>query len=183
MKFNKSEITREILGIIAAAGVLGLALMGPGPVAVLVKVLSKNKTFNNKQVRRSMDLLKNNKLISLSYERDKTVVRLTKSGREKLLKYKIDDMKIKPQKKWDKKWRVVIFDIPENFSKVRSEFSRKLKEMGFELLQKSVWVCPYPCEDEIDFIKEIYHIKPFVRIIVAESIDIAGDLRAKFKLT
>jgi DNA-binding transcriptional regulator PaaX len=182
MKYFKSEIMKEILGIIAAAGVLGLALIGPGPIAILLKSLSRKKMFNQKQIKRSMDSLKNNDLISMSYEGNKTVIRLTKSGKEKLLKYKIDDMKIKPQKKWDKKWRLVIFDIPKSFGKTRLEFTRKLRDIGFVLLQKSVWVCPYPCEDEIDFLKEAYHVRPFVRIIIAEQIDIAEDLRKKFNL-
>ena len=39
----------------------------------------------------------------------------------------------------------------------------KLKELGFLELQKSVLVLPYECEDEINFIMEVFLIRPFVR--------------------
>ena len=107
---------------------------------------------------------------------------MTKNGKEKHLKFKVEDMKVNPQKNWDKKWRLVIFDVPVNKSFNRRVFTDKLKEMGFVLLQKSVWCCPYPCEDEIDFLKELYEIGPYVRIVTAEQIDIAYDLQKKFNL-
>ena len=96
--------------------------------------------------------------------------------RKKLLKFKLDEMIIKKPKRWDGKWRVVIFDIPEKFRLGRDYLRNKLKELGFYQMQKSAWVHPYPCGDEVDFIKELYEVRPFVRVITADSIDIKHDL-------
>ncbi len=126
--------------------------------------------------------IKKQGLISLKYEGDKIIIRLTKNGKEKLLRFNLDELHIKPQARWDRKWRLVIFDIPEKLKVARLMFRNKLREMGFQYLQKSVWVCPYPCEDEIDFLKEIYLIRSCVRVVTAESIDIQGDLVRKFNL-
>lgn len=41
---------------------------------------------------------------------------------------------------WDGKWRIVIFDIPENKRRVRDLFRRRLKEWGFKNWQQSVWI-------------------------------------------
>jgi DNA-binding transcriptional regulator PaaX len=38
--------------------------------------------------------------------------------------------------KWDEKWRIVAFDIPEKFKTGRDALRRKLKEVGFHELQK-----------------------------------------------
>ena len=41
---------------------------------------------------------------------------------------------------WDGKWRIVIFDIPEQKRLIRDLFRRNLKKWGFKHLQKSVWI-------------------------------------------
>ena len=58
----------------------------------------------------------------------------------------------------------------------------KLKELGFLELQKSVLVLPYECEDEIDFIVEVFLIRPFVRFIRVKSFTNEEQLKIKFNL-
>lgn len=41
---------------------------------------------------------------------------------------------------WDGKYRVIIWDIPESKRIVRNLLRRRLREWGFKILQKSVWV-------------------------------------------
>lgn len=172
-------------GILIALGITGImiiAVVAPNVFSAFGSVYKPLKKSNSRQIKRSLKILENNNSVSISQEGDRTVIRLTKNGEKKLLKYKIDDMKIEPQKKWDKKWRLVIFDVPEKFSVARTTFRRKICELGFIPLQKSVWAYPYPCEDQIDFLKEVYEIRPFVRVVTAESIDIQNDLLKRFKL-
>lgn len=181
MKANKSEIAKMILSVLAVAGIIVVALTIPN-IMMAFKPFMKgsSRKFDNKQIKHSLRGLAKNELIYIKQEGDQIIIKLTKNGRAKLLKYKLDDMKLKVPSKWDGKWRLVIFDIPEKFKTTRHYFRLKLKELGFVSLQKSVWVCPYPCEDEIDFIKEVYEIRPFVRVVTAESIDIQNDLKSKF---
>ncbi len=179
---KRNEIAKAILISLAAVGILTVAIITPGVLPAVADILKLNKKYNSRQVKQSLYKLEKSKLISVAQESGKTVVRLTKRGKDKILRFKLEDMKIQPQKYWDKKWRLVIFDVPKNLHVNRTVFSKKLREMGFKPLQKSVWVTPYPCEDEIDFLKEIYLIKPYVRIVIAQSIDIQNDLINKFKL-
>ena len=72
--------------------------------------------------------------------------------------------------KWDKKWRVVIFDIPEELHKNRNYFRNKLKNMGFYMLQKSIFVIPYSCEEELGHTCRNLKIGDYVDIIKADSI-------------
>ncbi|OGE74198.1 MAG: hypothetical protein A3I07_03145 [Candidatus Doudnabacteria bacterium RIFCSPLOWO2_02_FULL_42_9] len=178
---KRSEIAKDILYVLSKVGILAVVIVAPG-MAEIFRQYDLYKKYSKTQIDRSFKGLENSRMVSIGQEGDKTVIKLTKKGKEKWLKFKIDDMKIKPQKKWDRKWRLVTYDIPVEFNNNRKEFTRKLGEIGFELVQKSLWACPYPCEDEVDFLKEIYEIRPFVRLITAEEIDIKADLIKRFKL-
>ena len=51
---------------------------------------------------------------------------------------------------------LLIYDIPETMKKERDWFRRQLKNFGFIMIQKSVWVGPSPLsKDFLDYLKEI----------------------------
>jgi len=53
--------------------------------------------------------------------------------------------------RWDKLWRIVIYDIPEEYRIMRQKLQYKLKSLSFGQWQKSVWVTPHPI---IPYIRE-----------------------------
>ena len=108
-------------------------------------------------------------------------VRLTNYGRARALIYNFNNLKLPLKKKWDKKWRFVLFDIPEPKKKIRDALRRKLKHLGFLEFQKSVFIYPYPCEEEINFILNFYNIPEHVYYLEA-SITQDKNFRAHFKL-
>ena len=107
---------------------------------------------------------------------------LTEKGKLKALEGKIDELEVEIPKTWDKLWRVVIFDIPEKKKRARDALRRKLKELGFLELQKSVFIFPYECKDEIEFIVEVFEIRRYVRYLVVKEITNEEELLLKFKL-
>ncbi len=86
---------------------------------------------------------------------------------------------IKP-KKWDEKWRIVIFDIPESDRIFRDILRKHLYTLEFKQLQQSVFVSPYPCEKTILDLVNLYNANQFVRVITATAIDNAADLKKHF---
>jgi len=95
----------------------------------------------------------------------------------------IDDLEIAKQKKWDKKWRLVIFDIAQIKKIYREAFRGKLKDLGFRSLQKSVWVHPYECQVEIELLKDFFGLSDKeLRLIVAQSIGIDEEFKKEFRL-
>jgi len=107
---------------------------------------------------------------------------LTENGKRKALTYQIDEMKIKKAQKWDKRWRIVLFDIPEKKKKIREAIRHHLKNLDFFEYQKSVFVQPYDCKNEIEYIIEFYNIRKYVRFIMADSLDNELHLIKHFKL-
>lgn len=83
---------------------------------------------------------------------------ISQAGKNIIQQYKLDDMKIIKPKIWDRQWRIVIYDIPQKFRKASDAFRRKIRELGMYQLQKSIWVYPYECIKELDFLCAMYGI-------------------------
>lgn len=111
-----------------------------------------------------------------------TEVRITDRGKTEVLKYKLGELKLKSQEKWDKKWRLVLFDVPEALSRKRNDLRIWLKRLGLKQLQKSVWVFPYPLDREIRFLREVLGVPHGVKLLTAEMVENDEELREMFDL-
>lgn len=109
-------------------------------------------------------------------ERGKKRYIATLKGKAKILSY------LKKDKKWDGKWRIVVFDIPETKKKMRNYFRGKLFELGFRKLQESVWISPYNIADIVEELIEICHAKPYIHYLLVEELDNRDVLTELFKL-
>ncbi len=150
---------------------------------VLKRVSYEWKKINKKKLKQELRKLYGSKMIKRKENSDGSCsIILTEKGRLKILTYHFEKMRIKGEK-WDKKWRMVIFDIPEKLKSGRNALRNKIKELGFYELQKSVWVYPYKCKDEIDFVIEFFGLREYVRFGILESIDNELHLKKIFKLS
>src|SRR3972149_7256207 len=101
----------------------------------------------------------------------KEIYKLTPKG-----KLKIFHAYTVKKPRWDGKWRIVIFDIPENQKKKRELFRSKLKYLGFNKLQNSVWISPYDTQGVIKLLAEAYILDKHIHFIVADSISQEKEL-------
>lgn len=185
-KFSKGELAKKILLAAGIAAGFSASLVMPGlPIGLkaIIDVLEEGKRKpTRKQLRHTLKNLEKKKIISLKEVDGEVLVTFKEKGKELLLRYKIDELKIKKPKKWDGKWRIVAFDIPEKKKLAREVLRHKLKDLGFCPLQRSVFVFPYECQREIELVKRVYEVGPFLRFIVADSIDNQEKLIKKFNL-
>jgi DNA-binding transcriptional regulator PaaX len=107
---------------------------------------------------------------------------LTKKGGEQAKKLNLlgNSIKFKFPKKWDGKWRIVIFDIPEKDRVFRDILRGHLHKLKFIKLQNSVFVSPHPFESLILELVGLYSAEKYVRVITALKIDNEDDLKKKF---
>jgi DNA-binding transcriptional regulator PaaX len=182
------ELTKDILLYLAIAGAITIAATSPYFLLNIAKGILRNKKYfkkklDERKIARLIERLKRNRLIILNEEDGKFKIELTEKGKRVVKEIQFEKMEIERPAIWDGKWRVVIFDIPEKYRKrARDALREKLKKLEFFRLQKSVWVIPYPCEKEIQFLCELFEIIPFVNIIIAENIYNDIKLRKYFKL-
>ena len=90
-------------------------------------------------------------------------LKLTEEGKMRAAKHQINTISIARPERWDGLWRVVMFDVPEQHKKGRDALAKKLKELGFLPIQKSVFVLPYECRKEISFFVEAHDLSPYVK--------------------
>ncbi len=68
----------------------------------------------------------------------------------------------------DGKWLMVFFDVPESLRKKRDLFRRELIGLGFEQLQKSVWVTPYPVRDKLRALIRVLELERYAQPLMVE---------------
>lgn len=136
----------------------------------------KWRELDQKRFYQSLWRLKKQGYIKKYQQEKKNLIKLTPLGNSKALRYLAEDFTIKIPKSWDKKWRLVIFDIPKDKKALRDIVRNRLIRLGFCQLQKSVFVYPYDCQEVIQNLKYIYNLGPYLQYIVAESIETELDL-------
>ena len=178
-------VGKGLLAAIALGGLLAVAIAAPNAIKLLQPLLKKygeeGHDYDQKDVEKVTQKILKDHYVEIYSKNGKDYLRLTNKGRRQLIEYNIDTIAIKDQK-WDGNWRLVMFDIPEKYKSARNVLRRKLREIGFVKMQKSAWICPYECQEEIAFISETYLVQPFVNYFVVSKVDNERSLRTIFGL-
>jgi DNA-binding transcriptional regulator PaaX len=175
-----SPTKKKILLLLLGGVALGFSYSPYGQRKVYRAISKEWKKIDREKFRKNITALQRSKHVSIKQNVDGSYTySLSEKGKSKALTYQFQQMKI-PKQKWDNKWRLVVFDIPEDYKNARNVLRRKLRELGFQELQKSVFILPYECENEIEFIVEFFKIRKYMRYGVLESIDNNSQLRKSF---
>jgi len=167
--------SRKILAYLFFAGAIAIACTSPYFIPKVIKYFFKNQRYkfsDEKKTTDAFNYLRKRGLIMVEKIGYDVKITLTKEGKNLARKYQVDDVKIDKPKVWDKLWRFVIFDIPDNQRIKRNAFRGKLKELGFYSLQKSVWVHPFNCDKEINFLRDFFGLnKKQIEILLVKHIE------------
>lgn len=180
----RSEIVKDIFRWLLVGGAVTIAATSPYFLKNLLRGYKRWQKYPRKKVSSTFYNLKKQGLIKIEKQNHQIYISLTEKGKKKASWFQIDALKIKRPKKWDKKWRVLIFDIPGKKKICREALRGKLKQLGFRLLQKSVWIHAFDCQAEMELLREFFGLsEKEMRLVVAE--DIGNDSRLKkfFKLS
>src|SRR3989344_2620599 len=175
---------QKILLLLLTGLTLGLTRSPRHYFKILKNVPKAWREIDRKALYRAVREFKKERLADIMERKDGTLeMILTEKGRKRALKYKLDEIKIKRPAKWDGKWRIVIFDIPEKMKRAREVLREKLRELGFKELQKRVFIYPFERKDEIDFITEFFNLRFCIRLIRSDFITNEAELKLWFKLS
>jgi CRISPR/Cas system-associated endoribonuclease Cas2 len=187
---KRNEIANIILKGLFYGGAIAIASTSPVFIPrILPRIIKyaryqkKKRENERKRFYDSFYKLKNQGLIEMEYRGKQLYISLTEEGRKRCGKFQVDDLEIKKPFRWDKKWRVLIFDITEKDKIKREALRGKLKQLGLFQLQKSVWVCPYDFFKEIDILRRFFGLKDKeMKIITASEIENDREIRNFFGL-
>jgi CRISPR-associated endonuclease Cas2 len=149
------------------------------PLETPYEWLSRKRKIKRAQYRDSLKGLRSRRVLDIIKKDNTEFIKLTKKG---VLKVLLAKAQIKVTDHWDRKWRVLVFDIPEDFHSVRDRFRKLLKQNHFIKLQASVFISPYPLNrDAVSYLQEA-GLMGYIRIMKVEEMDNDKDLRRKFNL-
>lgn len=177
---RRTKMNKAIIASIQMAGLLSLAAVAPNAVGMLGKL----KLLPQLRYRANTALTR---MIQKGYVRVEksggmTEVRLTERGEAFAIMVMEGERKPKKSKRWDGKWRVVSYDLKKATPALRARLRELLKSFGFVLLQQSVWVYPYDCEDLIFILKRELRLGGSLLYIIADQIENDAKLRTHFSL-
>ena len=161
---KNADLTKLILGTVAAAGVVSVSLLAPNVIAAISRMGLLPKNRQSDIIKNSRERLIKNGMLEYSGGN----LSITKKGEValQLANANKNSSNNKP-KRWDGRWRVLMFDIPEKRKGTRDRVRRNLGDIGFIRLQDSVWLYPYDCEDFITLLKSELRIgKNMIYLIV-----------------
>ena len=179
-RIRRSNINDALISAVAVAGILTIGALAPN----VLGLIAKSKYFRQRayQVKSSLSRLVKAGYLHLEVEDGRKRVRLTPKGEKYAALLGEGRLALKKPRRWDGKWRMLIFDISEKRRKVRTQMRSTLQALGLFRLQDSVWVYPYDCEDAITIIKADLRIGKDLLYVIADKIEYDLPLKRHFKL-
>ncbi|MBI5613688.1 CRISPR-associated endonuclease Cas2 [Candidatus Gottesmanbacteria bacterium] len=168
---------KEVLSLIGRGAVISSALLSVSGAASIAKLLRESpdwdswKRYNVSYLQRTLRRLAAQKHVEVSETNDMSIVSLTKLGKRKILKYSQDTIKVDKPDHWDRKWRLVMYDIPSSRRELSEVLRQALRTLGFYKMQESVYVYPYPCFEQIEFLREFYALGDIVQYMLVDKIE------------
>lgn len=128
------------------------------------------RKFNLRLLRRNLKRLQEQKMVEIREENGQEIIKLTQQGRTKYLKFKLGEISEK-SKSWSGKWYLVIYDIGRLKKAQQESFRRVLKQMRFLPLQESVYLIPYKCQSEVEYLREYFNLSEEVMLLEVNKLE------------
>lgn len=175
---RKRNLKLALLAGVKISAVAGVVVLAPNAAQALYKLGLIPKASNDTSLISSTcaRLIRQGLLTRTSKG-----LRLTAKGTSALTLHEMSYSAGKPRR-WDGRWRVLIFDVPEYRKGIRDKIRRTLMHIGFVRLQDSVWVYPYDCEDIIVLLKADFKIGKDVLYMIVDELEGDSSLRKEFHL-
>ncbi len=181
---TNTPFTEKLLKDIAMVGIV--LLSGKHLSSGLRAARKWKREYENKKredITKALRNLSHRKLLTLQYtDNGDLKATITSKGKQTIRRIDLDAMMLPRSDKWDGTWHVVIFDVPNKKSKNRSAFTQHIKNLGFQLMQKSVWAYPYKCHEEIMILRKFYEIEKHVIYIETKFVEDEPVWKSKFGL-
>lgn len=175
------SLTKAILVTIGMGTLLAMALVAPNSLQILKPFIGRGtrKDHERKRIRQAIQSLRVQGMVERVRKNSAVYLRTTEKGRAYLKRLDIETLTL-PKLAWDRKWRVIFFDIPEENGAGRRAFQQRLKTLGCMQLQKSIFIYPHPCQEEIDTLTSFWSVYPFVHYFETDNLGTAQKSARQF---
>lgn len=180
---------KDVLAILGAGTAISAAILLPSSGRIIAPLIRQHpdwdawKRFNPSYLRRTLRRLQEQKHVEVTMKNGQEIIRLTSAGKRKILHFSLETLFVEKPKRWDKKWRLVVYDVPRRDKKLGDIIRAALKSIGFFGIQKSIYIFPYPCFDQIEFLREYYGLGDNVQYMLVEHIEHDTAYKTYFNLS
>jgi DNA-binding transcriptional regulator PaaX len=181
----RNQQAKDILKAAALIGfVLFLGVAAPNAAGHILKLLGMVPDRRSKdRVKKSIQSLEKRGLMKIRKGKNNYYYfEVTEKGKAYWLTSNIAEFKLKTHSKWDRNWRIITFDIPEEKAEFRRRFSSALNLIGMYKLEKSVYIFPFECREVVYKIAKAYKIDRYIRYILASEVENDEQTKKFFKL-
>ena len=172
--------TDKIVDAIFMTFVVGAFVTSPYAGYFLVRG-AINYLFKKADLNRELKRLAKKQYVALTKTPDGWLAKITKKGKVKLKKIQFQNLSLKKPAKWDKCWRLFVFDVPEKHRSARDMMRKKLKNLGLFNIQRSVFAYPFDCRKELELVTDYYRLSKYTTYVEAHYTDINKELLKHFK--
>lgn len=180
---KRANIQNAVLAAVGIAGILAVVMIAPNIFQALPGIMGKKRYKLAFQARTAASRLAIKGYVRFMERNGKKYIEITDAGRRALAfeqeKARLGAMR---GKKWDRRYRLAMFDIPEKYKTARDRVRRLLNECGFLRLQDSVWIFPHDCEELITLIKSDMRLGRNLLYAVVDSIENDARIKRHFGL-
>ena len=172
---QRGELVRDILRLVDTS----VRENNLAPAVQVIESFHPETRIERNRIWKAIKYLEEKHQIILKEKAGERYVHLTSIGKTKLNEFAVWDITVYKPSQWDKKWRLVMFDLPAQAQAQRHQFRSKLEDLGFEVYQRSVFIYPYECHEEVMAVARWFGLDQYIRYIVATEIN---DIETYMKL-
>lgn len=186
--------TQDVLQLLAVGILLTASVAMPGLGVALNVAIKQHRQLKRRQENQAWEKFNTGRLhqvlkrmykaryIEIIIEQGVPTVKVTQKGKVKLLRYKLDEITL-DKLSHDGKWRLIIYDVAKNKRASSESFRRMLRKLGFLQLQKSVYLTPYRCEEQIEYLRQLFDIGSQVKILTVRYLEEEAAYRRYFGIS
>lgn len=174
--------TKKIISLLGIGAILAGSFLMPG-LAVAAGSIARIKRrhdfnhvqrewkkFNQYYLKKNIKRLHDQKIIEITEKDGQEIIKLTEKGQTKYLRFRLQVLSLK-NRSWDGKWRLVIYDINRVKRAAGENLRKMLKQIHFLQLQRSVYLTPYKCQEEIEYLREYFGIGEEVLLLEVSKLE------------
>lgn len=185
----KSPSVKRVMALIGLGAGLAIIAAAPGVSRLFLPrrktredYLKDLKEANFSYLERTLKRLEKEKLVRISGADGKTIVSITARGKRRILKYSLEELRIEKPSRWNGRWTLISYDVPEKRAFLRDYLRRVLVHLGFYPFHKSIYLHAYPCQPQVEFLREYLGVAASVRIFHVNRIENDEPFRKFFRV-
>ncbi len=203
MKKNKNKAIKQrkinpdvntVISLLGTGALLTASILFPGAPLIAKTAMDEYSRYRRKKesaqwerfnlwrLRAVLKRLQQQKMVKIIENDDLSIVKLTDKGKTYYLKDQLEQMIENKPPKWDGYWRLIIYDIGKIRKCNQEIFRYALKRLKCLRLQDSVYLYPYPCFKEIEYLRQYYGIGEEVQVLTVLGIENEAAYKKYFQI-